>query len=401
MISIRPDIQTVSSIVERIKNSLETEFQAVMVGGEVSNLSRSSAGHWYLTISDSNSSLSAVLFKMDAMRNPSIKKVQDGDKVICYGGVGVYAKRGSFQLVVRTLKIDGVGDFKADYELMKRRLGQEGLFDQDRKRAIPPFPKKIAVISALEGAALQDFINVYKRRSFIMDLVVVPSLVQGENAPAQLKKAIEKANDYGKFDLIVLTRGGGSAEDLWAFNDERVVRAIAASHIPVMSAVGHQTDYSLSDLVADCRCETPTAAAEMITSEQEKLLSRMRAFRSSLKYSVELKLSKLQNRLARLDIRDRLYQLTPIAQMHQRLDESIALVQRRAEECLQRERYRIYNLFEKLNILDPQNVFARGYSYLKIENGTAIDSVDKFDDLDHDENIVVCFKDGSGIVRKV
>lgn len=268
-------VASVSDLVSSIKECLEEEFHEVMVQGEVTNLSPSSAGHWYFTLSDENASLSCALFKGDALRNPLIRNLKNGDKIILSGPLSVYLKKGSFQMLVRRLVPAGEGQLKLQFERLKAKLSEEGLFDLERKKKLPLFPKRIAVITAEHGAALQDFINVMKRRTLWLNLVIIPALVQGEGAPKSLIQALEKAEGLRDIDVIVLTRGGGSLEDLWAFNDENLIRRIHHCPIPVISAVGHQVDFTLCDYVADHRSETPTAAAETLSQPQTELQARM------------------------------------------------------------------------------------------------------------------------------
>ena len=271
-------VPSVSEVIFNIKRLLEGEFRTVSVEGEISNLSHSSSGHWYLTLSDSDSSLSAAVFKMDALRNPLMKSLKNGDKVICSGSIGVYNKRGTFQLIVKRISPVGKGDLKEQFEMLKRKLAAEGLFDPQIKKEIPTLPNRIAVITAKGAAALQDFLNIIDRRTQWYDILLSPALVQGDAAPASLRKALFNVIKYSmdapedkKIDVIVFTRGGGSMEDLWAFNDEGLAWDIFNCPIPVISAVGHQVDTTICDMVSDLRCETPSAAAEVLSSAQAEI----------------------------------------------------------------------------------------------------------------------------------
>ena len=249
----------VSEAVNLIKRSLESEFFDLTIVGEVSNFTSSAAGHFYFTLSDKDASLSCAMFKMDAMRNPIIRKIRNGEKVYLRGPISVYAKRGTFQLLGKKILKYGQGDLKAQFEFLKEKLRSQGFFDLENKKEIPRFPKKIAVVTAKQGAALQDFLNVMKRRSLSYDILICPALVQGDAAPASIIKALNVISSRSDIDLIVITRGGGSMEDLWAFNNEELVKCIYNLKAPVISAIGHQVDFTLSDFVADMRCETPTA----------------------------------------------------------------------------------------------------------------------------------------------
>src|SRR5690606_12931867 len=217
------------------------------------------------------------------MRNPLIRNLKNGDKIVVVGPISVYQKRGSFQLLAKRIFPAGEGQLKLQYERLKARLSQEGLFDIEKKKPIPKFPRRIAVITAEHGAALQDFLNVMERRSLWMDILIIPALVQGDGAPRSLLNALKKAESIEGVDVIVLTRGGGSIEDLWGFNDENLVRAIDNCTIPVISAVGHQVDFTLCDYVSDHRSETPTAAAEILSQPQTELNSRLVFCQSRIK----------------------------------------------------------------------------------------------------------------------
>ena len=298
------ETKNVSQVISEIKSLLESEFTNVSIEGEVTNLSLSSSGHWYFTLSDKNASISAALFKMDALRNPMIKKIKDGEKVLLIGDINVYPKRGTFQVIVKKITPLGEGDLKEQFEKLKKRLASEGLFDLERKKAIPALPKRVAIITALRGAALQDFINIYKRRSIWMDLVVIPTLVQGDDAPRSLRASLHSIIKYSleappekKIDIIVLARGGGSVEDLWAFNDEGLAWDLFNCPIPTVSAIGHEVDFSIADYVCDLRAETPSAAAEVITHQQTLIKDKMRTLKVRLLSLIEIKISRFNNRL--------------------------------------------------------------------------------------------------------
>ena len=297
------DRMKVADLVNRIKYQLETSFRNVLVEGEVTNFSKAPSGHYYFTLSDEDASIGCAMFRGDASRNPSIKSIVDGDKVELAGAMGVYVKRGIFQIVARGIRKIGKGNLKEEFEQLKKRMAKEGLFDASRKRPLPKVPKKMAVITALQGAALQDFLNVFKRRALYLDILIVPSLVQGDEAPRALRMALHNAIRYSvereKIDVIVLTRGGGSLEDLWAFNDEGLALDIGHCPIPVVSAVGHQVDYTICDFVSDLRCETPTAAAEYLSQYQTTLKMKMEHFNSFFKHYPKSLMERPKERLNR------------------------------------------------------------------------------------------------------
>ena len=288
---------SVTEVVSSIKNSLEKEYFNLTILGEVSNLSLSSAGHYYFNLSDKNCSISCALFKMDALRNPAIRKIKNGAKVLLRGPISVYAKRGTFQVICKSIIPYGEGDLKAQFDFLKEKLNSQGYFDPQKKQLIPTLPTRIAIITALQGAALQDFLNIMKRRSFHYQVTIVPSIVQGDDCPRSLIKALTKVEKVGGFDVVVLARGGGSMEDLWGFNDEELVKKIFSMSIPTISAIGHQIDYTLSDYVCDMRCETPSAAAEILSQGQTQVIQNLKVAGKSLKNSFKIFKSDVLGRL--------------------------------------------------------------------------------------------------------
>lgn len=423
------EVKKVSQIVGEIKNLLEHEFTNVSIEGEITNLSLSSSGHWYFTLSDKDSALSAALFKMDALRNPQMKAIKDGDKVVVVGDINVYPKRGTFQVIVKRIVPVGTGDLKEQFEKLKRKLALEGLFDLDKKQAIPTMPKRVAIITAQRGAALQDFINIYRRRSLWMDLLVVPTLVQGDDAPRAIRASLHNVIKYSmeaeaskKIDLIVLARGGGSLEDLWAFNDEGLAYDIFNCPIPIISAIGHEVDFSISDFVADLRCETPSAAAEVITHHQTMIKEKMISLKSRLKNTMDYKLSRLENRLkrahphailnillsnlaslqkrlARCAIHQRLHELTNIHEFYLSLDENMMRMQQLLKEKVKEFHYRLDKSRDVLKVLNPKNVLERGYGYLETEKGKVVGSVGEFDRTQKGATFNLHFHDGTRKVK--
>ncbi|MGZ3787638.1 MAG: exodeoxyribonuclease VII large subunit [Bacteriovorax sp.] len=422
--------KNVSEIVGEIKNLLETEFSNVAISGEITNLSLSSSGHWYFTLSDKDASMSAALFKMDAMRNPLIKKIKDGDKVVVIGDINVYPKRGTFQVIVKKITPLGVGDLKEQFEKLKRKLASEGLFDLEAKKPIPALPKRVAIITAQRGAALADFINIYRRRSIWMDLIVVPTLVQGDDAPRALRASLHNIIKYSllapvekKIDLIVLARGGGSLEDLWAFNDEGLAWDLFNCPIPTISAVGHEVDFSICDFVCDLRAETPSAAAEVITHQQTLIKEKMRTLKRRLLSVMEIKISRIHNRLKyahphtilniiwgvlhgyqkrlnRCDIKNRLKELTHIHEFYQRLDENLEEMKQVMKEKMASISHRLDKSNRLLQVLNPQNVLERGYGYVETLEGGVISSAESLDRLSSGTELNLHFHDGKRLVQK-
>ncbi len=418
------DIKNVSQVVGEIKNLLETSFTSVSIQGEITNLSLSSSGHWYFTLSDKDASLSAALFKMDALRNPLIKKIKDGDRIIVVGDINVYPKKGTFQVIVKKIVQLGVGDLKEQFEKLKRRLSSEGLFDLDRKKAIPLLPKRVAIITAQRGAALADFINIYKRRSIWMDLIIVPTLVQGDDAPRSIRAALHNIIKYSleaspekKIDIIVLARGGGSLEDLWAFNDEGLAWDLFNCPIPTISAIGHEVDFTICDFVSDLRAETPSAAAEVITHQQTLIKEKMYTLKKRLMNAIKLKISHVHNRLKnthphtilniilrvfnnyqkrlnRCHIHKRLNELTHMHDFYQRLDDNVDKMKRNLNETLKFLNHRLDKSNDLLKVLNPENVLERGYGYVNTKEGLIISRAADIDLLKVGTSLNLNFYDG-------
>ncbi len=269
---MQPSI-TVSALNEQIKNLLEATFLQVAVEGELSRITYHNSGHIYFTLKDPASALSGVMFRGNASRLRF--RLEEGMKVIVYGGITLYKPRGTYQINAVSIEPAGHGALALAYEQLKKRLAAEGLFDRLRKKPIPPYPERIAVVTSATGAALQDIRRVAASRWPLSRLHVFDALVQGEEAADSLRRALEAADAGGRFDVIVIGRGGGSMEDLWAFNDERLARAIAAAATPVVSAVGHEIDSVISDFVADLRAPTPSAAIQMILPDQNEVLMHL------------------------------------------------------------------------------------------------------------------------------
>lgn len=415
---------SVTDVISSIKDLLEGSFYSVSVEGEVSNFSSSGAGHYYFTLSDENASLSCALFRMDALRNPLIRKVKNGDKVIVTGPISVYSKRGTFQLLAKRISPAGVGDLAQQFAKLKEKLTEQGYFDMAHKKSIPKFVHKVAVITALQGAALQDFLNIMRRRCMWYKIVIVPALVQGENSPASLINALKKAQQIPDVEVILLTRGGGSIEDLWSFNSEKLVQAIFDCPLPVISAVGHQTDITLCDLVSDLRCETPSAAAEVLSQHQKELKQRLRYLSLSLKNfiaevrsSVMFRISKIsgermleilkskfnfhRQKVQRLDLRGKLYDLTRVHESYQYMDELQSRLLNRLQTQYRALDNRAEVAVKVLSGINPNNVLKRGYSYLVTEDGKqVVTNSKKFSKLKKGERLTVHFSDGKGMVSK-
>jgi len=275
-----PRIYTVSQLTEAIQGLLEERFDFVWVEGEVSNFRSPVSGHYYMVIKDETAQIRAVMFRLQARYLRFVP--EDGMKVIAQGRVSIYASRGEYQIVLDYLEPLGVGALALAFEQVKQKLAQQGLFDPDIKKPLPYLPKKVAVITSPTGAAIQDFLKIIQRRFANIEILIVPVRVQGDQACEEMVAALDLVNREVNADVIVLTRGGGSLEDLWAFNQEELAIAIRRSRIPVVSAVGHEIDLTISDLAADVRAPTPSAAAELLVAEKETLINRLEQARTRL-----------------------------------------------------------------------------------------------------------------------
>jgi exodeoxyribonuclease VII large subunit len=279
------EVLSVSDITNLIKLTLEENFEQVSILGEISNFKNHVSGHWYFTLKDGGAQISCTMWK--GLNNYVFFTPQDGMKIIVTGRITVYPPRGNYQFDVRSMKPAGEGELQAAFERLKRKLDEEGLFDEQYKKEIPSLPKKIGIATAIAGAALKDMISVAKRRFPMLELVIAPCQVQGEGAAKEIANSIKELNKHDDIDVIIVGRGGGSMEDLWSFNEEIVARAIFASKIPIISAVGHEIDFTISDFVADLRAPTPSAAMEIATPDINDYVAVINNFLDSATDSIE------------------------------------------------------------------------------------------------------------------
>ena len=316
-------VWTVSELTARIKERLEAEFPAFWVEGEISNFRVSNAGHAYFTLKDETASLKAVLFKGKARRvrfEPA-----DGLHVLAFGGLDLYAQRGEYQLVVELLEPKGLGALQLAFEQLKAKLAAEGLFAPARKRPLPRFPRKLGIVTSPGGAAIRDILQIISRRFADLHIVIAPVRVQGEEAAREIVAGIQDLNSLGDLDVIIVARGGGSLEDLWAFNEEVVARAVAGSKAPVISAVGHETDWTIADFVADLRAPTPSGAAELVVEEKEAVGELVADLYDRLKRVVIQRIARHRERVESLARRRVLTDpARPVRDLERRLDELTA-----------------------------------------------------------------------------
>ncbi len=363
---------SVAQLTAQIKDLVESGFPSVWVAGEISNYSRPSSGHSYFTLKDEQAQIRAVMWRGTTSR---VKfDLSDGLEVICHGHLDVYAPRGSYQLVVDEMQPKGVGALELALRKLREKLAAEGLFDPARKRPLPAFPRRLAFVTSPTGAAIRDFLEVLRRRWRGADVLVIPARVQGDGAAQEIVAGIKLANRLSPPpDVLVVGRGGGSLEDLWTFNEEAVVRAIAASRIPTVSAVGHEIDVTLADLVADVRALTPSEAAERVVPSADEITKRLRGFHERLRASVARRLMILRTKFAALVTHRALRR--PFDLIHERsrtLDE-LSLRTGAAARAIIRERQgRLNTLAGKLQSLSPLAVLERGYSVTTDEQGHVV-----------------------------
>lgn len=390
----KPAVLTVTQLNTYLKSRFEGDenLAEIFITGEISNFTdHYRSGHLYFSLKDEKCVVRAVMFARNASRLRFVP--EDGMKVIARGHVGIYEVTGQYQLYVEDLQPDGLGALNLAYEQLKTRLEKEGLFDPSRKKPIPKFPKNIGVVTSPTGAAVHDILTILERRYPLADVIFQPVQVQGDLAAPQIVKAIGQINKMRCADVIIVGRGGGSLEDLWPFNDESVARAVASSAIPVISAVGHETDYTICDFAADLRAPTPSAAAELAVPDREELLSGILAQRMRLRNAMEAKISEARA----------LY--LPLSESHvlRNPAENIELQRVRTDQLAERLRTAVLRKTEgekqklaatcgKLDALSPLAVLSRGYAAAFNESGKAVSSVSR---VHINEKISVRFVDGS------
>jgi exodeoxyribonuclease VII large subunit len=386
------DSYTVASLNAYIRELMESNetLQDVWVEGEISNFSKASSGHWYFTLKDSKAQLKAVMWRSNVAQH--MFPPSNGESVVVHGYISVYDQRGEYQLYADELRPLGVGDLYAQFERLKAQLDAEGLFAPERKRPIHPFPKLIGVVTSSDAAAFQDVQHVLRRRFPLVEVLLSPTPVQGADAVPRIIKAIEKLQEV-PIDTLIVCRGGGSIEDLWAFNDEGVARAIAASRVPVISGVGHETDFTIADFAADLRAPTPSAAAELATPNVEDLRDNLYRAQTHLQDAIDTLLADKIEAVA--DIQRSLKRASPLSRvqnLRQRVDELNArlFTGQRARFVLLRERLK--GRTSALNSANPKAILARGYAIVsKSADGKRVTDTQ---DAKPGEGITLQFADG-------
>lgn len=356
---------TVSELNRYIRQMFENDplLKDVWIQGEISNLAKPSSGHIYFTLKDKQSAIKVVVWKSSAQRMQLT--IKDGSSVELHGSLGVYEAGGQYQLYADLIRPMGEGALFRQFLLLKEKLQAEGLFDMERKRALPVFPNRIGIVTSPTGAALQDILHTLKRRYPLVEVIIAPTSVQGEDAPSGIISAIQALNEHAKPDVIIVARGGGSIEDLWAFNDEGVARAIAASHVPVISGVGHETDFTIADFVSDLRAPTPTAAAEHAVPNRLDLMLSLNDLFQRLLRAKQTNQAKQTERLAQLN--ERLWLRSPLARLssdRQRLDEWMHRCLQSTKNQIKLSQAHLSGLSKNLQNLNPNAILGRGYAMI-------------------------------------
>ena len=390
---LMPEPKSISWLNEYIKSLIEEEVQLqdVYVLAEISNFKSHSTGHLYFTLKDEKSEIKAMMFRTNAYKLQF--RPENGLKVLVHGRIGVYEKGGVYQLYVNAMQPDGIGSLYLAFEQLKKKLSDEGLFDEAHKKALPKFPKKIGVITSPTGAAIRDIIKVSKRRCPFVELVLFPSAVQGETAPEELTRAVEYFNFVESVDLIIIGRGGGSIEDLWAFNDEMLARAIYASKIPVISAVGHEIDFTICDFVSDVRAATPSHAAEIATPNVFDLKLTLNSYSKSMCSAVSYKIENYRSKLIALENNKVLK--NPQILFDTKKMQLFTIAENMSNAILSKTnalRLELTRLSASLNAMSPLAVLSRGYCAVFNEEDKVIKSID---DLNINDQICVKMAGGS------
>lgn len=386
------NVLTVTQVNTYIKALLDESapLRNIYISGEISNFTHYyRTGHLYFTLKDESSQLKAVMFSSNASRLRF--QAENGMKVICRGRISVYSKSGEYQLYVDDMQPDGVGALSLAFEQLKKKLSQEGLFDEAHKKPIPPFPSKIGVATSNIGAAVEDIKNITARRYPLAEIIICPTVVQGENAPADIVRSIKMLDGYDGIDVIILGRGGGSAEDLWAFNSEEVARAVFACETPIVSAVGHETDFTICDFVSDLRAPTPSAAAELVCPDINKLYSDLSVKKNALDFYITNRIETLEQDLCDITQNGAFADAESFFAAYQ---DNLEVLSERLNDAfsftIDDKENKFLNASARLEALSPLSVLMRGYCVAS-KNGKAVKSKN---DIKKDDELTLRFADG-------
>lgn len=383
-------VVTVSTLVLLLQELVEDNFVEVLVQGELSNVSQAGSGHYYFTLKDKTSQIKCAMFRSHARALRF--KPTDGLAVICRGRVSVYPQRGDLQLLVEGIEPEGVGQLQLAFDQLKTKLEREGLFLAQKKQPLPPFPKTIGIVTSPTGAAIRDILQVLQRRSAGVKILLAPTRVQGEGAAKEISEAIALLNRDGNSDVLIVGRGGGSREDLWPFNEEIVARAIAASKIPVISAVGHEVDTSISDLVADLRAPTPSAAAELVVQNRLELERHLDQLSLRLAGQMKSRLTLLKSHLGGLE--KRLKAPVELLELQRlQLQQLVFRLEQGIHENISQKKNHLHLLCSRLDALSPLSVLTRGYAIVKhLKSGELVRGVRQ---IRIQDELQISFADGA------
>ena len=364
---------TVSAITKYLKYKFDTDdnLKNVFIKGEISNFKKHTSGHLYFSIKDEKSKINAIMFSNNA-KNLTFDPI-DGTKVLIVGRISIYEATGNYQIYVDEMQEDGIGNLYLAFEKLKEKLANEGLFSEEYKKPIPKYPNKIGIVTAKTGAAIKDIISTIKRRYPLVEIILFPSLVQGENAANDISNKIKQANNYD-LDVLIVGRGGGSIEDLWPFNEEIVARTIFESKIPIISAVGHEIDFTISDFVADLRAPTPTAAAELAVPNLPNIMNTVDQLNIRLKEAIFKKIN--YNKLYLETIKNSYILKNPLimfANKKQQLDYLYEKLTNNINNKLDRQKLRLANLIDKLQLVNPLDILKKGYTLVYKNNEVITD----------------------------
>ena len=385
-------VYTVTQITREIKRTLEEGFPSVWIEGEISNLKKHSSGHLYFSLKDADAQISCVMWR--GKNQFLLFQPQDGMKIHAFGDVSVYERQGRYQLDVHRIRPAGMGELQMAFDALKKQLYEEGLFDSEHKKPLPEFPERIGIVTSPTGAAIRDIVSILNRRFPSVQMILHPVRVQGESAAAEIASAIDAFNEYGEVDVLIVGRGGGSLEDLWAFNEEIVARSIFQSKIPIISAVGHDIDFSISDFVADVRAPTPSAAAELVVKNREELLQTIIQWTERMANAYQTRILRYREKI---EVLKKSYgfrvPLDRIREYRLRVDDLARTLETFQNHRLSVMKSDVHRLHGKLHSLNPMDVLKRGYSVTTRIRDNAV--VTRAADVEKEEKVRIRFSEGS------
>ena len=382
-------IFTVSELTQSIKFVLESAFDNISVEGEISNFKSHISGHWYFNLKDENAVINCTMWR--GLNNYVFFTPQDGMKVVVTGRITVYPPRGNYQIDVRSMKPAGEGELQAAFERLKQKLKAEGLFDEQRKRKIPFFPNKIGIVTAIDGAAIRDIISVAKRRFPLVELVIAPTKVQGSGAAEDIVDSLNKLNKINDIDVIIVARGGGSIEDLWAFNEESVARAIYNSKIPVITGIGHEIDFTIADFVSDLRAPTPSVAMEVATPDQEEIKNAISYAVEHMENSIEQMIDDYRQRIG--DVLDSYmfrYPFEKVRNFYQKIDNLFYRISQQIDRKLLLAEKETQKYFSIINSFDIEKTLKKGFALIKQDDKFVV----RKQFYNPDKSVLIKFYDG-------